>query len=375
MMRPFLLESSNRIIRSSTGTRTRSISIRSHRWRTSIVSVNCIPSGSDHKRHLHQLPHERQLRQVQKSQRLPAVISLKTTTYPSLKVNNNDGGVQSSVVTAAYQWSTRLPKREFSTTQVEKKTTIVEPMLSRRVYRYLQLGTFTHDEIHDRFNKISKYHHHHQQIPSSPAIADVKITNHKDDENDATSTSTTATANANDFIDSTQVRKYIEQRILLLEKDSQDYYVNRTYDSNEEDRTDQLRQDYISTETDKFLRFFIPGGNNNEIAATCMEDKDVASSSNDVMKITKDQFTMKIIESASSVDFKRSWPITVSMLLIGSSVGVVVRFVFAQSVNVFVFCSVVPFCSVRVLLKFFLSYDYSNNNNICHCFCFLPDAL
>ena len=232
-----------------------------------------------------------------------------------------------------------MPKREFSTTQAGKtrKTRSVEPMLSRRVYRYLQLGSFTLDEIHDRFYRISKYQQH-QQMASSPAVASTAITDKEDDENDAT-TSTTDTANANDFINSIQVRKYIEQRILLLEQDSQDYYVNKTYDSNEEDRTDQIRQEYITTETEKFLRFFAPNVNNNEIAAaTYLKDKDAASSADDVIILTKDQFTMKIIESASSVDFTRSWPITVSMLLIGSSVGVVVRyFFFAQSANVFHF--------------------------------------
>jgi hypothetical protein len=38
--------------------------------------------------------------------------------------------------------------------------------------------------------------------------------------------------------------------------------------------------------------------------------------------ISKDQFVTRIQESAKTVDFHRLWPLTLSMLMVGSTVGV-----------------------------------------------------
>ena len=297
MFRPLLLDSSNRI----RSTASSSISNKSIKWRIndSIVDPVSATTGRNGRHSIGgRAQHQRCLLRRFHHYATIAV----TTHHPSMTTSVDRIYDEQSTISPSSSFS----NRSFSTSKLNddnssnprsnastiKPTAAVNPMDSRRVYRYLQLSTFTQDEIHGKFHKIQKGGEGSSTVGKGGQFV------------------------GEDCIDKYQVRKFIEKEILSLEDISQSYYVNKYKDDeNVEDKTNAIRQDYINTETHKFVQFFIEdttGGNDNEKTA---------------IRITRDDFTTKLIESASSVDFKRSWPITVSMLLIGSSVGVVVRLI------------------------------------------------
>jgi hypothetical protein len=144
-----------------------------------------------------------------------------------------------------------------------------EPMDSARVYRYLKLETFTETEFHDVYGRIQK-----SQNPENPAF------------------------NESSSLNEAQVLSYLEDRIQNLED------ANDLTNVHDEKSTAYLRQQFAAAEAKRLLRFF--------------EAKDKTG-----RPLTREKFATILHDTASSLDLKRTWPLTLSMLLVGSSVGIV----------------------------------------------------
>jgi hypothetical protein len=145
-----------------------------------------------------------------------------------------------------------------------------EPMDSKRVYRYLKLETFTETEFHGVHERIKK-----SQNPESSAFEDLSS------------------------INEAQMLEYLEDRIQNLED------ANDLTNVHDEKSTAYLRRQFASAEAKRLFKFF--------------EAKDKTGSS----PLTREKFATILHDTASSIDLKRTWPLTLSMLLVGSSVGIV----------------------------------------------------
>ena len=143
----------------------------------------------------------------------------------------------------------------------------------RRLYEYLRLETFQADEIRDRFRMIeAKY-------SSSIQTAD-----------DISNTSGAG-------IDESQLRDFLLDRIGEIEKN--DASPESKYD---EEKTLSLREKFVMEEASRMWNLFKS------------DEKGV---------LAEDEFVEVVQERARSLDRKRVLPLTLSMLLVGSSVGVV----------------------------------------------------
>lgn len=138
-------------------------------------------------------------------------------------------------------------------------------MDSKRVYRYLKLEAFTEAEFHGVYEQIKK-----SQNPESSASS----------------------------INEAQILGYLEDRIQNLEDE------NDLTNVHDEKSTAYLRHQFASAEAKRLLKFF--------------EAKHKTGS-----PLTRERFATTLHDTASSVDLKRTWPLTLSMLLVGSSVGIV----------------------------------------------------
>lgn len=140
-------------------------------------------------------------------------------------------------------------------------------MDSKRVYRYLELETFTETEFHGVYERIKK-----SKNAESSAFNDLSS------------------------INEAQMLGYLEDRIQNLED------ANDLTNVHDEKSTAYLRHQFASAEAKRFLKFF--------------EAKDKSP-------LTREKFATILHDTASSLDLKRTWPLTLSMLLVGSSVGIV----------------------------------------------------
>jgi len=162
-----------------------------------------------------------------------------------------------------------------------------QPMEARRVYRYFHLEQFSNEELEERFDSIVSIQHE-----SKPAVMDAMTKE--------------------------QVQIYLEQTIDKMESEGNTKLptttVAKLIPDDDDDREDlsknqDWRQQYIHVQTQQVWNFLqTPQANNN--------------SSTDSIIITKEQFVTKLRDSAQSVDFRRIGPLTLSMLMVGSTVGV-----------------------------------------------------
>jgi hypothetical protein len=175
-----------------------------------------------------------------------------------------------------------------------------QPMDSRRLYRYLQLETFSKEELHGKFDEI--VNSGRAKLASPPPLDE------NTERSPLLSTLSSMEEHEKNSIRSIDIASFLERRI----QEEEDANPN-LMSSHDNETTARMRADYAATNATQFVHFFVE---DNKINSS--DDTDTNR------MITRDQFTLKLIDSATSVDFKRSWPITVSMLLVGSSVGVVI---------------------------------------------------
>jgi hypothetical protein len=145
-----------------------------------------------------------------------------------------------------------------------------EPIDSRRLYRYMRLKTFTDSELRDVFQAIQNSH-------------EEETKNDYDDSN---------------AITEDHIRSFLEKRFRELEGE------NDFISAHDEEMTSTLRRKFAEVEAKRFWKFF--------------EAKRAGDS-----QLTQEELVSRVGDTARSVDMKRIWPITLSMLLVGSSVGVV----------------------------------------------------
>ena len=125
------------------------------------------------------------------------------------------------------------------------------------------------------------------------------------------------------MINALHIQAYLWNRVLELEQEGiiqrsqQQHFegnshapttsTTTTTPAEDTPRVQQLRHAYCARETLRFLQVFAHNNNNNN---------------NLSMSISKDQFVQTISTRSSQIDIQHTWPITVSMLLVGASVGV-----------------------------------------------------
>lgn len=151
----------------------------------------------------------------------------------------------------------------------------------RCVYKYLQLEAFDNPEFDRVFDKIR----------SSAIVNDDEILDISDTSNDSLDTEQEL------LIDQQDMRDFLVQRIIQLEQD------NGLPSAHDEETTNAMRVEHANQEASRILH-------------TLFDD-------NSIQHIDKQLFSSKLLEKASSVDMKRTLPITISMLLVGSSVGII----------------------------------------------------
>lgn len=144
---------------------------------------------------------------------------------------------------------------------------------AKQVYRYLDLETFQEPELRSAFDAIKGTR---KEIASTETMADPNK------------------------ISPSDLEAFLEKKIKNLEG------VNGYMNEYDEGTTLELRNHYVSTETKRFWNFLM---------------LNVVEKSNGTLSV--DEFCSAVKTSASSLDTKRIFPMTVAMILVGSSVGVV----------------------------------------------------
>ena len=183
-------------------------------------------------------------------------------------------------------------RRGFSSTTnkndpLETSPARIEPMERFRLYRYLQLKNFTKDEVEGVFDRIER-------------------TKLQDD-------SMAADTEGNDVlgINEKNLTKFLLQRIMEIENEDRKpeevqptTLVGGESGIGANDDYASERQKYAQHEARRILEVF-----------------DTSKASNSI--IAKDQFVQLLLDQATAVDYKTMAPITFSILLVGTSVGIV----------------------------------------------------
>lgn len=151
-----------------------------------------------------------------------------------------------------------------------------KPMDKLRLYRYLQLKTFTKEELEQVYDRMCTY-----QRGVSSEFSDLQLS---------------------------QVAAFFGQRIDELEQERNGNSPISLLD----DKDGSTRTLYAQLESKRFYRVFHPKAT---ISTT--------NNTDDPLIISRDEFVEKLIATATAVDVQRIWPITFSILLVGTSVGIV----------------------------------------------------
>jgi MFS family permease len=171
-------------------------------------------------------------------------------------------------------------------------------MDSQKVYRYLKLEKYTKEELENRFQSIA--------LINEGII--IKEEKEKEDSEDGDDDKEEV------FIDENKVRSYIMQTIRDAEAGG---VKSTTGTSTTKSTTDFLRNEYVNAETKQLWNFLIQPHQQRE------DDNDSSTSNTTTnIIIEKKEFIHHLTETATSIDKKRLWPLTLSMVMIGLSVGV-----------------------------------------------------
>jgi hypothetical protein len=182
-------------------------------------------------------------------------------------------------------------------------TTICTPSDERipvkRLARYINIVDFSVDELSARFDELAQG----QSTLESDTLADYIYTRilqlEMDNQLPLSTTTTQITMDDNSYNNSSSIEDRRRTYAIVKAKDDNSY----SNSSSIEDR----RRAYAIVKANKILATL--QSNNND--------------DNNNTPLTKHQFTTRITELATAVDFKSTLPIISSMLLVGLSVGVV----------------------------------------------------
>jgi hypothetical protein len=150
-------------------------------------------------------------------------------------------------------------------------------MEAKDVYRYLQLEQFSIQELEQRYDAIAAATTTASQVPSENCILTKEM-----------------------------IHQYLERTITAMEKET-----TLKMDFSKGSYPLVWKQQFISFQSQQFWNFL---HQNSSIVNNNNNNKDST--------ISKRQFVTRIQASAKAVDFHRLWPLTLSMLMVGSTVGV-----------------------------------------------------
>ena len=154
-------------------------------------------------------------------------------------------------------------------------------MDSQKAYQYLELEKFSNDELQDRFRAI---------LESSSNNRETVEAIHGVEEPEEL------------VLKQSQLQNYMAESIRKAEEESEALLD----DNHDVTYIDRLRMEYIEAETQQLWTFLNPNHNNNDSS----------------IGLTESQFVENLTAAATSLDKQRLSPLTLSMVMIGLSVGV-----------------------------------------------------
>ena len=154
-------------------------------------------------------------------------------------------------------------------------------MDSQKAYQYLELEKFSNDELQDRFRAI---------LESSSNNRETVEAIHGVEEPEEL------------VLKQSQLQNYMAESIRKAEEESEALLD----DNHDATYIDRLRMEYIEAETQQLWTFLNPNHNNNDSS----------------IGLTESQFVENLTAAATSLDKQRLSPLTLSMVMIGLSVGV-----------------------------------------------------
>jgi len=203
----------------------------------------------------------------------------KTTTTTRISGKRPRPSSNAFISSQANNQEKRTPtlssKKEVTSTM---KKMVIPDIEARQVYQYFRLETYTDVEFQRLFQAIQQ-----QQV--------------SDLQDDSLSYSN------NDALTQDQLSKFLETRIMKLEEEN-------GHLTDDEIKAGSSRQTFVAEEAQRcweFLFRYLPTGGKAQSRSS----------------LTSEEFCLAVKESASSLDTKRLLPMTLSMVLVGSSVGVV----------------------------------------------------
>lgn len=169
---------------------------------------------------------------------------------------------------------------------------------NRDAYRFLKMEHFTDEELQQRFQDIVSV-----GTTTTTTAASVIIGNNNNNDTSSSSSSSMTFEH---------LHAYMEQRIQEMEHNNNDNNIDSS-SSSTDDTTQQKRQqrhEYIAIQSQQLWNFL-----------TDSNKRDMTTSTTST-SISRTQFTQRLQDSAKAVDFARIAPLAISMLMVGSTVGV-----------------------------------------------------
>ena len=172
-----------------------------------------------------------------------------------------------------------------------RAATFLEPIEQRVLFRYLNLQTFSDDEFHSIFQSIKQ-----------------------------SSATTSATKTETDrYLSLEDLQIFLEQRILEIEEEQGEAYDDDITTSDDKLALNRQRQAFATTEAKRILQYF---HDNIQVNYPHQYTAENVKASSQNIAIDVDTFSSVLHSAASSLDWKRTLPLTLSMLLVGTSVGI-----------------------------------------------------
>ena len=183
------------------------------------------------------------------------------------------------------------------------------PIDNQQMFKYFHLEQFTTKEFEARFDRIYKTHkptptleedfcscagsQNNNQIDNNNTINIKYNINNNSNNNNSNSNSNNSDHEKEEIITLDHLRDFLLKRIKALEDDNHLPYGPR------DDNTEQRRLQFATQEASRIFTLF-------------------------QSPVTKLEFSRKLMSIASTVETAKVMPITISMLLVGSSVGIII---------------------------------------------------
>ncbi|KAK1736858.1 MFS transporter [Skeletonema marinoi] len=263
--------------------------------------------------------------------RLPSTFIIRP--FPSATTRQNSSSTQSTTSPAsstsknASDELTVKAAREISTDKIDRRT----------IYELLKLSSFTNSELHWRFDQIihagDRLHDHvHSPLHHvTPALAEEEerlIASpideaSNDNSKDADEVSAKDSDSVREIMHIQDLEAYIYERYLHIDDQWKNRYattvsttlLNADASTDEEDEKLRLHRIRQCAKTDATSIF--------QLILENAEDLPVNNSTTSAPTLTKDQFQQSIQTLAKKVQYSTILPLATSMLLVGSSVGVI----------------------------------------------------